>query len=103
MTIKYRQARYGFKAVQIEAHDVIKETEKSVVIRTPAHGGAHGHASACDVREYKTGHNQFYDTWEKARAALVLDRQKAIQRLEEQLEDARTKYAAALDMEDPTI
>jgi hypothetical protein len=75
--LKYRAGGYG--VLRIEAVEVVKETEKTVTIRTEQNWGG-GKTRITESRENKiSNYHRFFDTWEEAHDYLVKRAEKAVE------------------------
>lgn len=85
---------YRVRWAQIEAFEVLRTTEKQVVLASPRKGG--------EERQLKeTDWHTWHETWEAAHARIVADAQKKVDRLRRQLERANGELGNAKGMKPP--
>lgn len=95
MSTKYRA---WLAMAEIKPVEILRETEKMVVISSP------------DCVFYKNGERRelkrtddwaYFGTWQEAHAFLVQDAESKINRCKERLCDAEKKYAKIKEMQEP--
>lgn len=98
--IKYRTGGYGNNL--IEAVEVVKETEKQVVIETKLTNHTTGKTSIQETRENKiNNYSAIHDTWDEAKAYLLEKADKKVQSCRRRLEEAKSHYGNIKGLKQP--